>query len=468
MFIGRSRELSELNQRFSNKSSQLLVIYGRRRIGKSQLLKTFSKNKSVIFLEGLEGTHKKKQIESAVLEFSKQTKKPIAAKLKLSKWEEFFELLTEHFEKSKDKKIIIMDEFQWMANQQSFLVSLIKFYWDNYWKNQNVMLVLCGSVAHFMVKKVIQSKALYGRINYELCLQALSPNESRRMLSRRGEAEVLRYLMLFGGIPKYLEEVNQSLSFDENINRLCFQKNGFFTHEIDKIFFSQFKEAKTYKRIIEQLAIKNMNLSDISERLKIASGGGLRSYLFNLEKAGFIRSYYSYGKKRKKLQKYKLFDEYLIFYFKFIAKNKVHIDENTRQNLFKLVVTPHWSSWLGIAFEVFCLKNAMYLAEAAGFANEVISFAPLFSMKDNKFQIDLIFIRTNNIHTVCEIKYSESPITTSIIPEVQRKLKLLPCKKSDTIETMLIAPSGADLPLQQAEFFHHIISLKEIFAARNT
>lgn len=463
MFIGRTEELSELNQRFSSSSSQLVVLYGRRRIGKSQLLKIFSQDKPFLFFEGIEGAHKKKQIENCVLEFSKQTHKAMIAKLTLSKWEDFFELLTEHFGQSAAKKIIILDEFQWMASQQSFLVSLIKFYWDNYWKNQNVMLILCGSVAHFMVKNVIHSKALYGRINYELCLQALNPCDSRQMISRRGDSEALKYLMLFGGIPKYLEEINQSLSFDENINRLCFKQNGFFTHEIDKIFFSQFREAKTYKRIIEQLAIKNLNITEISKKLKIPSGGGLRSYLFNLEKAGFIRSYSSYGKNGRKLQKYKLFDEYLIFYFKFISKHKNQIEENTKQNLFKLLVTPHWNSWLGIAFEVFCLKNAMYLAEIAGFANEVISFAPLFSLKDNKFQIDLIFKRDKNIHTVCEIKYSENPITTSVIPEVKRKLELLPCQKSDTIETMLITPFGADQSLQQSDYFHHIINLNDIF-----
>jgi AAA+ ATPase superfamily predicted ATPase len=465
MFIGRTEELSDLNERFSSSTSQLLIIYGRRRIGKSQLLKTFSKNKLSLFFEGIEGAHRNKQIENCVLEFSKQTKKTITAKLKLTKWEEFFELLTDHFKQNPEKKIIILDEFQWMANQQSFLVSLIKFYWDNYWKNQNVMLILCGSVAHYMVKKVIQSKALYGRINYELCLQPLTPYESRKMLSRRGDFESLKYMMIFGGIPKYLEEINQNLSFDENINRLCFQRNGFFTNEIDKIFFSQFKEATTYKKIIEQLAVKNLNLTEISNKLKIVSGGGLRSYLFNLEKAGFIRSYSSYGKNGRKLQKYKLFDEYLIFYFKFISKNKKQIEENTKQNLFKLVVTPHWNFWLGIAFEVFCLKNAMYLAEIAGFADEVISFAPLFSMKDHKFQIDLIFNRDKNIHTLCEIKYSETPIATSVIPEVKRKVQLLQCKKSDTVETMLIAPFGADKALQQSEYFHHILNLNDIFKA---
>lgn len=463
MFIGREQELKELNTRYKSNSSQLIAIYGRRRIGKSHLLKEFCKNKSHIFLEGIEGVHRKNQIESALKEFSKQTGNVLMSKLKLSQWQDFFDVLTEHFKTRSGKKVLILDEFQWMANQQSFLVSLLKVYWDNYWKDQNVMLILCGSVAHFMVKKVVQSKALYGRINWELSLQALLPDEARKMLPRRGDFESLKYLMIFGSIPKYLEEINQKLSFDENLNHLCFQKNGFFVNEIDKIFFSQFKEAQTYKKIIEVLSKGNKSLAEISKKLKIPSGGGLQSYLFNLEKAGFVRSYTSIHQKGKRSQKYKLFDEYLIFYFKYIQTHKKQIQENTKQNLFKLLVSPSWKPWLGIAFEVFCLKNAMYLAEKAGFAEEVISFSPFFSPHDEKFQIDLIFQRANNIYTVCEIKFSEEMISTSVIPEVKRKLMLLSLKKTVTIETMLITPLGADKALVESQFFHHIISLNDFF-----
>ena len=463
MFIGRENELKELNNRYHNQSSQLVVVYGRRRIGKSQLLKKFCENKKHLFIEGIEGAHRKLQIENSLKEFAKQSQSPFASKLKLTQWQEFFDLLTEYFKSQPNKKIIILDEFQWMANQQSFLVSLIKLYWDNYWKNQNVMMILCGSVAHFMVKKVVQSKALYGRINWELSLTGLPPNKARKMLARRGDFEALKYLLIFGAIPKYLEEIDQKQSFDTNLNKLLFQKDGFFVNEIEKIFFSQFKEVQTYKKIIETLSKKNQSLAEISKKLKIPSGGGLRGYLSNLEKAGFVRAYTSIHQKGYRSQKYKLFDEYLIFYFKFMQGHQRQISENTKQNLFKLLVTPTWNPWLGIAFEVFCLKNAMYLAEKAGFAHEVISFAPLFSPKDEKFQIDLIYKRSNKIYTICEIKFSETAINTSIIPEMERKLKLLPHKSSDTIETMLISPFGADQALIQSQFFHHILSLKEIF-----
>lgn len=463
MFIGREDELKELNARYLAQSSQLIVVYGRRRIGKSQLLKMFCENKKHLFIEGIEGAHRNKQIDNALKEFAKQSQNPLAGKLRLTQWQDFFDLLTDHFKNQTSKKIIVFDEFQWMANQQSYLVSLIKFYWDNYWKKLNVMLILCGSVAHFMVKKVVQSKALYGRINWELSLVALPPNKSRKMLSRRGDFEALKYLLVLGSIPKYLEEVNQNQSLDTNLNKLFFQKNGFFVNELEKIFFSQFKEVQVYKKIIETLSKKNQSLAEISKKLKIPSGGGLRGYLSNLEKAGFIRVYTSIYQKGHRSQKYKLFDEYLNFYFKFMQNHSRQINENTKQNLFKLIVSPIWNPWLGIAFEVFCLKNAMYLAEKAGFANEVISFAPLFSSKDEKFQIDLIYKRSNKIYTVCEIKFSDVPISTAIIPEVKRKLNLFPHKVTDTIETMLISPLGADQALEQSQFFHHVISLKEIF-----
>ncbi len=463
MFLGRDSELRSLQTKYKQKNSQLVVVYGRRRIGKSELLKHFCKEKSHLFFEGLESELTKVQIEIFLNEFGKQTQNPFVGKLKLKNWTEVFDYLTEYLRKKPGKTILVFDEFQWISCQQSHLIHLLKLYWDNHWKSMNLMIILCGSVAHFMVKKVIKSKALYGRINLEIGLTGLNPKDARKMIPRRGQLEVLKYLLLFGTVPKYLEEIEQDKSFDENINRLCFSKNGYFVNEIDKVFFSQFREAQTYRKIVEALSQRNMGLEELSHKLKMKSGGGLKSYLSNLQNAGFIRSYASIHQKSQRNQKFKLFDEYLLFYFKFIAPRSRQIAENTRQQLFKSQIVPKWQPWLGIAFEVFCLKNAMSLAEAAGFAEEVISFAPLFQIHDSSFQIDLIFNRIGSIRTVCEIKFHENPITTKIIPDIERKLKLLPSKNGETIEKMLIAPMGADQSLLQAEYFHHIIDLKDIF-----
>ncbi len=463
MFIGREEELKELNEKFKMNTSQLIVMYGRRRIGKSELLRHFCIAKRNIYLEGLEGQHQRIQIQNVLNLISAQTHSPLLSKLNLSGWEDVFRLLTEEIGKQKEKLVIVFDEFQWMANLRSPMVSLLKLYWDNHWKSKNVMIVLCGSIATFMVSKVVKSRALYGRISLEISLGGLKPSEARQLLGRRGESEVLQYLMLFGTIPKYLEEIDQRLSHDKNLNKLCFVKNGFFVNEIDKVFFSQFREAQTYKKIIIILSRGNFSLSELSEKIKIKSGGGLKSYLSNLELAGFIRSYTSIDSKGSRNRKYKLFDEFLIFYFKFMGTHQKQISQNERYQLFNLLVTPHWQPWLGIAFETFCLKHAMIIAEAAGFADEVVLCSPFFGSKDNKFQFDLIYQRVNNLTTVCEIKYYSEPVGTNIIPDMEKKLDRIKWGKKQTIKKMLIAPFGADKHLLATKYFHHIVDLNMIF-----
>lgn len=462
MFLGRKNELEDLNKKFKNKSAQLVVVYGRRRIGKSELLKTFINDKNHLFFEGLENQSQQNQINNILNMLAKQKNDPFIEKLNVKKWTEILDLLTNQIKNQKTKIVLIFDEFQWMANLRSPLVSLLKLYWDNHWKNQNVMVILCGSVAHFMVNKVVNSKALYGRINMELCLGGLLPSESRALLVGRGDLEVLKYLMIFGSVPKYLEEIDQSRSFEENLNSLCFKKNCFFINELDKVFYSQFREAQTYKKIIEALDTGNLSLAEIADKVKFSSGGGLKSYLSNLEQSGFIRVYTSIQQTGKRNQKYKLFDEFLTFYFKFMKPHTRQITENTKQQLFNLLVKSKWQPWLGIAFENFCLKNAMVIAEAAGFAEEVESFGPLFGSKDKNFQIDLIYNRTHELTTVCEIKFYSNPIGTSIIPEVKSKIARLKKKRGQTIERMLIAPMGADKHLLATQYFHHVITLKEL------
>lgn len=463
MFIGRQREILSLQKKYQLNKAQLVVMYGRRRIGKSELLRHFCQSKSHLIFEGLEGQPQKVQIQNILDMLADQRKNPFISKLNLNHWNEVFRLLTEEIDKSKEKLVLVFDEFQWMANLRSPLVSLFKLYWDNHWKSKNVMIVLCGSVATFMVKKVLNSKALYGRINMELYLSGLNPGEARKLLKKRGEWEALRYLLIVGTVPKYLEEIDQNLSLNSNLNQLFFSKNGFFVNELDKVFFSQFREAQTYKKIVTTLSKGNFTLSELSDKIKISSGGGLKSYLSNLELSGFIRSYTSMQSKGHRNQKYKLFDEFLVFYFKYVYPHQKQILQNSNQQLFNLLVEPHWQSWLGIAFETFCLKHAMMIAEAAGFANEVISFSPLFGSKDKKFQIDLIYKRSQNIVTIVEIKYHTEAVGTGIIPEMEKKLTLLKLGKKYTIERMLIAPLGADKHLIATGYFHHVIDMKAFF-----
>ena len=328
------------------------------------------------------------------------------------------------------------------------------------------MLVLCGSIASFMVNKVLKSKALYGRLSLEILLGGLEPHETLSFFAaKRGNEEVLKYLLVFGGVPKYFEEINMNKSFNQNINRLCFSNNSIMLNEIERMFYSQFREATVYLKIVRLLKDGLFTLKEISEKLKIVSGGSLRSYLQNLENANMIQQYIPFNKGlNSKIKKYSLADEYLRFYFKFIEPNMKAIQTNKSTHFFETVCEKQFAIWSGFSFERFCVKNSYLLGELMGFSDNIIVASPYFGKTDSKFQIDLLYLRSDNVITVCEIQYRDRSIETKIIPEIERKIKLLNIPQGYTVEKALISLYGADKSLKDSGYLHHDITLAQILS----
>jgi uncharacterized protein len=466
MFFGRQDELRLLEEKYNSSKGELIVAYGRRRIGKSKLIEEFCKNRKALFFEGLEDKRTPDQIKHFMATLQNQVSDPLLQGTQFSNWNAAFTYLSNWLSHKKGKVVILFDELQWMAAGRKYLVSLIKYYWDNHWKKQNAVLILCGSVASFMIDQVIRSNALYGRITLELPIKGLDPKDCEKMFKgKRSREEVLKYLMIFGGVPRYLEEINLNASFDQNISRLCFQPNGLMIREIDRVFYKQFKRTENYLKIVNSIKDNLRSLEEISNATKLKSGGGLTDYLRHLEEAEFIRSYIPIGKDIKsKTKKYRLSDEYLIFYFKFIRPILREIQEGHSKKLFENLVKPNWNSWLGYAFERFCIKHAAIIARTLGFSDQVIGAAPYFGMGDQNFQIDLLFHRSDRVFTLCEIKYYNSPVGTSVIPEINKKCSLFPLPKDYTLETALISLHGPDRPLKEADSITHFMQLDDFFA----
>lgn len=468
-FIGRVSELQSLNKIYQSPEGKLVVIYGRRRIGKSRLIEQFILEKKHLRFEGLEQGRTQIQINNFTADLAQQLNDSLLAQVKISTWLPILDYLTTFFANNREKCILFLDEFQWLCVNQSKLVSLIKKYWDLYWSKQGVMLILCGSVSSFMTKRVISSKALYGRINLEICLQPLNPVESFQLLDgKRSPDEVLHYILLLGGIPKYLKEIDANKSFDQNINELFFTQNSILSNDYERIFYSQFKEYTLYEQIVHFLKEFPKSLEEVAKKIRIVSGGGVKSYLKNLEKALFVTGYIPYDKTpTSKLIKYKLTDEYLRFYFKYVEPHRQIIGENRNtRDLFTQLVKPVWSVWLGFCFENFCLKNAIYLAELMGFADKVVRWGPYFQRKDQAFQIDLIFIRNDRVITLCEIKYLNQAVPVTVIAEIERKAALLELPAGFTLEKALISRFGPDDILRETNYFHHMLQVEDFFKPR--
>lgn len=302
-----------------------------------------------------------------------------------------------------------------MAAGRLKLISYIKYYWDQKWKKHpHLLLILCGSVASWMVKNVVRSKALYGRISENILVGPLEPFEVASFIGkRRGQKEVLEYLLCFGGIPRYLEEFDFNRSLQVNIEKTCFQPSGFFKDEADKIFYNQFKETRLYQTIVGHLLKGPLALKDITDRISLPSGGGLKLYLDNLEAAGIAERIaeiqnFSVGKKGR----YCLIDEYLRFYHCFIRPNRTEIEQAHLRHPFEKFMQNRWHNFLGLAFERFCLRHRYRIADLLGFGNKVTGCGPLRRQGKEGFQFDLVFLRRDDVVTLCEVKYlSEKPST---------------------------------------------------------
>lgn len=464
-FWGRNHELHVLNNLYSKNGSALTVLYGRRRVGKSYLVQNFAKDKIYLEFDGLEDQSTESQINHFKSRLYKQTGDELLPDVTWASWDRAFDYLTKFSNQSKKPVVILFDEFQWMSCNQSKLTSLIKSYWDIEWKrSKKVFLILCGSISSFMVSKVIHSKALYGRIDLEMNLPPLLISEITPFFSKyTSEADILRYHLIFGGVPRYLELISPDRSFAQNINDLFFSATSPLHLEYQKIFYSQFKEPRVYEKIVSFLSEGAATYSNIINALKLSDSGGSKSYLNNLMLAGFI-SYSENPIMSQREKKYYISDEFLRFYFKFIKPQQQKIQRENQVNYFQSHVEPKWSPWLGLSFENFCRKNAFLIAQLFKFEGELIHAGPLFDRSDKGFQVDLLFNRGNRL-TLCEIKYRKEKIDHSIIPEVVAKVELLrkKIKSPCTIDLALIAPSGMTTSLKNKKFFQYSLTLSDLF-----
>lgn len=461
--FGRMQELHFLNSDYKTNKSSLIVCYGRRRIGKSYLINQYLKSKDHFHFEGIEGQGSQFQLSSFTSKVFEQFQiKDIKIK-SINNWEKALELLAKQIPSSRRKKFIIfLDEFQWIAAGRSQLPAVLKKVWDNRFLDRNVQLILCGSVSSYMIGKVIKSKALYGRINSELKIDFLPTKESRQFFSKsKSDSEIMKYLITFGGVPKYLADLKASQSYEENICDIFFSNTSGYLNEFEKVFYSQFSEHNVYEKIVGFLASGPQNMEDISKHIKMKSGGGLKSYLENLEKAQFIKSYFSNPNNVKsKIIHYRLTDPFLRFYFTFVYPNRKLIQNS--KNPFQTarnILAKKLDSYLGIAFENYCLINAMEIAEMLGIADKVVSYGPL-SIR-NKAQIDLLFFRNDQTINLIEIKFQKEEIEPSIIVDMEKKFETLKELFSEySIQKSIVTLSPLSKKLHTSEYFDQILTVK--------
>ncbi len=467
MFHGRHYELKLLNTHHNSSTAELAVIYGRRRIGKSTMIKKFLQSKNSLYFEAIEGLSQKQQIDHFLTQLSDQMHIP---KYDCRTWKDVCEALTPIFEIGD--WVIAFDEFPWMASKRNHLISLFKFYWDQKWKNNpNLMMILCGSVANFMIDHVIHSRALHNRKTIEIKLSHLQLFDVQHFFNKRSYWDIAKIMMMVGGVPKYIEALNPKKSAMININNEFFSKDGFFVNEFDTLFKEQFRITKHYEMIVSLLAKKSMSLTDISKALPIESGGTLKTYLRNLENAGFIQEWQSlsFDQKKTKTRKYTLIDPFLRTHFKFIHPNKQKIMLNTHYNLADSIMKYADSFW-GHAFDwlIMCnIDNVLRLLDLS--LSDIVQYGPYFTQNSRKtgqpgVQIDLMILRNDHTVSIIENKFTHKPIGATILDEFQSKVDKLNIPTHITPEYVLISASGVTPAVKKSNYFHHIITLENLFS----
>lgn len=467
-FIGRARELQLLRSFLESPSrSRLTAIYGRRRIGKTRLVEEACAGARLLMFEGLEGAssaEQRKHFRNTLYRHTKQEAHRVAS---ASDWTDLLILLFQYA--GTEPCVIFLDELQWLAAERTELVSKLKHVWDSFVSDEaRIHLILCGSVSSFLVKKVIRSRALYGRIDQIIDLGPLEfPAVRAGFVEGRSVREALELYLIFGGVPKYLELYDQRLSVRLNLAELCFKPGAFFLAELDRLFVSHFGKVSHYRSIVELIAARGFaSRAEIAGKLKLQSGGRLSEMLENLCLAGFLEAYSPVHQPSSTyLQRYRIADPYLRFHYRFIRPQQKRI-ERSREGLPLSQALPdkRYEVFLGLAFEHFCHQHASLIARKLGFSAVSYSHGSWFRKGDlaTGAQVDLLFKRADKVITLCEVKHRER-VGLEVIAEVERKVAALSAFfRNHTVEKVLISALPPAATLVNEGYFARILTADDL------
>ncbi|MCB9235895.1 MAG: ATP-binding protein [Bacteroidia bacterium] len=419
--VGRDKEIEQLERALQSRKSELIAVYGRRRVGKTFLIRETFKKHFIFEVSGIPDGSFREQLSHFFHEICQRSPK-FKTKTPPTNWLEAFYLLQAFIEnsRSKQKKVIFIDEFPWMNTHKSKFVQMFAHFWNSFCtRRDDLVVVICGSAASFMVNQVIRDrKGLHNRISVRIRLLPFNLHETELFLKSRkvhfNRYSCLQVYMAIGGIPHYLEKILPGDSVPMAIDRLCFQQNGILVDEFDQVFASLFDNSENHTRIVEALAAsqKGLTREELIARTQIPSGGTLTRAVNELTESGFISEYRPFGNRVKETL-WRITDEYCVFYLKFIRKN-ASLSWTT------LYQSRSYSSWSGFAFETLCLKHVAQILK--GLEIRGMS-AHASSWRNENAQVDLLIDRSDRCINLCEIKFSEREfvITKSYAEAIARK-----------------------------------------------
>lgn len=410
--IGREKELQTLKEALTSNEAEMVAMLGRRRIGKTFLVTTAYQAHFVFEMSGTQGATTRQQLKNFRDELSLWHRSSLPLEIP-EDWLGAFQLLKQYLIRleSQEKKVVFFDEVPWLAGHKSGFLEALGYFWNSWASRQNLVVVICGSAASWMIRRVIHDKGgLHNRITRRIHLQPFTLYETEVFLQDRGifydRFQILQLYMALGGVPQYLKEVRAQQSAIQNIDRMCFSKQGQLWDEFSKLYAALFNQSERHIRIIRALATKwkGMNRAEILEKTKLDTGGGTTSLLEELEQSSFIMSYQPFGKKQRD-RIYRLTDAYSLFFLHFIEQ---HIPEEGIW--MQLSQSQKFKSWAGYAFENVCLDHLAQIKKALGISGIYSSASTFYKRADTDgagAQIDLVLDRKDHVINLFEMKFYE-------------------------------------------------------------
>lgn len=426
--IGREEEIRELNGYLRSGKPEFLVVYGRRRVGKTFLIREFFGGEFFFSHTGLASAG----TEIQLAEFNKSLHRYRGEQHRqASDWFEAFDSLRQHIEQSAvGRKVLFIDELPWMDKQKSLLLPALEHFWNGWAAGRDdVFLIVCGSATSWVISKLLMDRGgFYGRITGRLLIKPFTLGECEAFYKNSGivysRYQMVESYMIFGGIPYYLSLMKKELGFTQNVDRLCFREGGALRDEYELLYRSLFRNPEGHLAVIEALANKRAGLSRdaILKASRLSDGGGFTRILRDLEQSGFIRRYSGYGKKKRDAL-YQLTDPFTLFHLRFIKDSET-------------VTAPFWAAytddgshraWSGYAFEQVALAHIEQIKrklQIGGVLTRQYSWRSTNSTPG--VQIDLIIDRNDGVINLCEMKYcrDEYEIDTAYSRLLQRRAEV--------------------------------------------
>jgi uncharacterized protein len=451
--IGREEEKKILSNALNSKDAELIAVYGRRRVGKTFLIRNHYHKKIVFELTGIHEASLKDQLQnfSFALQASMNIPVPPVAP---GNWINAFRLLSDHLKTiiKKEPIVVLFDELPWICTPKSGFLQAFGHWW-NTWASRHpqMKVVICGSAASWIIRNIINDRGgLHNRVTQRIRLLPFTLAEAELFLHHHGirldRYQILQLYMAMGGIPQYLKQVQKGESAAQTIDKLCFTKNGMLKTEFDDLYQSLFAHAENHEAVVRALSkkAKGMTRAEIIEACGFTTGGWTSELFDELEQSGFITQYIPFDRTVRDTI-YKLSDEYTLFYLKFVAGARA----TGAGTWLRLSKTQSYTSWSGFAFEAVCQKHVGPIKQALGIGGvytEASAWRHIPKKGEKGAQVDLLLDRADHCINLCEMKFSaeEFVIDKRYAGEIDNKVKVFKeqTKTKKTIFPTMITTYG--------------------------